>query len=85
MLFRSLQTTILETIPFKINYINDSTLEEGTEEIKQYGADGIKSQTYKILKQNGIIVSKSLLSTDTYSSLEQIVRRGTKKVKNSIQ
>ncbi len=80
-----LQTTILETIPFKINYINDSTLEEGTEEIKQYGADGIKSQTYKILKQNGIIVSKSLLSTDTYSSLEQIVRRGTKKVKNSIQ
>lgn len=75
-----LQTNILETIPFKINYINDNTLEEGVEEIKQYGADGVKSETYKILKQNGIVVSKSLLSTDTYSSLEQIVRRGTKKV-----
>ena len=67
-------------MPFKTNYINDNTLEEGIEEIKQYGADGIKSETYKILKQNGIVVSKSLLSTDTYSSLEQIVRRGTKKV-----
>lgn len=83
-----LQTTILETIPFKTNYINDDSLEEGVEEIKQYGADGVKSQTYKILKQNGIIVSKSLLSTDTYSSLEKIIKKGTKKVQkieNSIQ
>lgn len=76
-----LETIILETMPYKTNYINDNTLEEGIEEIKQYGSDGIKSQTYKILKQNGITVSKSLLSTDTYSSLEKVVRRGTKKVR----
>lgn len=74
-----IQTNILETIPYKTNYINDNTLEEGKEVIKQNGIDGVKSQTYKILKQNGIIISKSLLSTDTYSSLEKIVRRGTKK------
>ena len=75
-----LQTTVLETIAYKTNYINDNTLEEGTEIIEQYGSNGVKSETYKILRQNGVIISKTLLSTDTYSSLEKIVRRGTKKV-----
>lgn len=75
-----IQTQVLETIDYKTNYIDDSTLDEGTEIIEQYGANGAKSQTYKIVKQNGNIISKTLLSTDTYSSLEKIVRRGTKKV-----
>lgn len=75
-----LQTTVLETIAYKTNYIYDNTLDEGTEVIEQYGSNGAKSETYKILRQNGVIISKTLLSTDTYSSLEKIVRRGTKKV-----
>ena len=75
-----LQTKILEDIPYTINYIDDKTLDEGTEIIEQYGSNGGKSETYKILKQNGQIISKTLLSTDTYSSLERIIRRGTKKV-----
>lgn len=75
-----IQTIVLETIPYKINYIDDKTLDEGTEIIEQYGSNGAKSETYKILKQNGAIISKTLLSTDTYSSLERVIRRGTKKV-----
>lgn len=36
--------------------------------------------TYKITKYNGAIISKDLLSNDTYSPLEKIVRKGTKKI-----
>jgi len=75
-----LQTTVLETTEYKTNYIEDNTLDEGIEIIEQYGSKGAKSETYKIVRQNGAIISKTLLSTDTYSSLEKIVRRGTKKV-----
>lgn len=74
-----LQTKTLETIPYKTNYINDNTLEEGVEIIEQNGSNGVKSETYKILKQNGAVISKSLLSSDTYSSLEKVIRKGTKK------
>ena len=75
-----LQTKTLETIPYKTNYINDNTLEEGVEIIEQNGSNGVKSETYKIIKQNGAVISKAVLSTDTYSSLEKVIRRGTKKV-----
>lgn len=75
-----IESTTTEVIPCTINYIKDSTLNEGTEEMKQYGANGAKSVTYKILKYNGVIVSKELLSSDTYSPLERIIRKGTKKV-----
>lgn len=76
-----LQTKTLETIPYKTNYIDDNTLEEGVEIIEQNGSNGVKSETYKILKQNGAVISKSLLSLDTYSSLEKVIRRGTKKLR----
>ena len=75
-----IESTTTEVIPCTINYIKDSSLNEGTEELKQYGANGAKSVTYKILKYNGVIVSKELLSSDTYSPLERIIRKGTKKV-----
>lgn len=74
-----IENTVTEVIPYTINYIKDKTMNQGEEEIKQYGANGAKSVTYKIVKQNGIIVSKTLLSSDTYSALERIVKIGTKK------
>lgn len=74
-----IENTVTEVIPYTINYIKDTTMNQGEEEIKQYGANGAKSVTYKIVKQNGIIVSKTLLSSDTYSALERIVKTGTKK------
>lgn len=75
-----IENKVIEVIQYKTNYIKDNTLNEGTEEIKQYGANGAKSQTYKIVKYNGNIISKTLLSSDTYSPLERIIRKGTKKV-----
>ena len=56
-------------------YVKDSKMKDG-EEIKQYGADGAKSITYKILKYNGIVVSKTVLSEDIYSALDRIIKTG---------
>lgn len=75
----TIQSTITERIPYTVNYIDDPELEEGKEVIEQAGAEGAKSITYKIVKYNGMVVSKTVLSTDTYSALERIIRRGTKK------
>ena len=74
----TIQSEVLDIIPRKITYIEDNTLDEGVEIIEQNGSDGYKSITYKIEKQNGAIVSKTVLSTDTYSQLEQIIKKGTK-------
>ena len=74
-----IQSKILSYIPYTTEYIEDSTLAEGKEVIEQYGHDGCKSEAYKILKKNGKVVSETLLSKDTYSAMERIVRIGTKK------
>lgn len=71
-----IESTIQEVIPYTTKYVKDTNMEDGAEEIKQYGANGAKSVTYKILKYNGIVVSKTLLSNDTYSALERIIKIG---------
>ena len=73
-------TTILNYIPYTVIYEEDNRLEEGTEEVTQNGQKGCKSITYKILKQNGKEVSRSVLSTDTYSAMNKYVTKGTKTV-----
>lgn len=74
-----IESIVTEVIPYTINYIRDTSMKQGEEEIKQYGANGAKSMTYKIVKQNGIIISKTLLSSDTYHALERIIKTGSKK------
>ena len=39
----------------------------------------LRSEGYKIVKQNGKVISRTLLSKDTYNSRNKIVRKGTKK------
>ena len=70
-------------MPYTTNYVNDSYLEQGEEKIKQYGANGAKSVTYKIIEENGVIVSKDIISNDVYSPLERIVIKGSKKVQGA--
>ena len=66
-------------VPFKTEYKDDNTLPEGKEVVEQAGSNGTRSETYKILKKDGKVVSKTLVSRDTYSGKNKIVRRGTKK------
>lgn len=73
-----IEDEIIETIPNTTTYIDDNTLEKGTEITEQQGFEGAKSITYKILKYNGVVESKTLLSNDTYKPMETVIRRGTK-------
>ena len=72
----SLQTSTISTIPFTTTYKDDNTLPAGTEKVKQKGANGIVTQTYKIVKQNGTVVSKDLISKDVYNAMQKIILKG---------
>ena len=72
----SIQTSTVSTIPFSTIYKDDNTLPAGTEKIQQKGANGIVTQTYKIVKQNGSVVSKTLLSKDVYNAMQKIILKG---------
>lgn len=64
------------TVAFKTTYTTDSSLESGQTKVIQGGSNGATSVTYKILKRNGEVVSKDLVSSDTYSPHNKIVARG---------
>lgn len=78
-----ISTTVLEYIPYSTIYENDASLEEGKEKIVQGGANGCRSVTYKIVKQNGKEISRTLLSNDTYDPMNKIVARGGNKAKQT--
>lgn len=74
-----IESTITETIPFTTKYINNSSLPVGYENVVVSGSNGYKSEAYKITKLNGKVISKTLLSKDSYNVRQQEVERGTKK------
>ena len=65
---------VTSIIEMQIQYKHDSSLTKGTEEVERYGEDGCTSETTKTLLKNGIIVSKEVISKDTYNQLTKIVR-----------
>ncbi len=74
-----IETKVIASIPFKVRYVNDSSLAAGKTKVLQGGSNGCKVEAYKVLKQNGQEVSRTLLSRDTYNAMEKIIARGTKK------
>lgn len=78
-----IQPVVLSYIPYTTKYEDDPTLEEGKEVVEQSGYTGCTSETYRIVKLNGEVVSKTLLSKDTYDPMTRIVRRGTKTVETN--
>ena len=70
------ETKTLATLPVTVKYVDDSTLAPGEEVVKQSGHTGVQTETYIIKSKDGKVVSKSLLSKDTYSAMQKIIRRG---------
>lgn len=70
---------IYETTPFETKVEEDPTLEEGTEVIHQPGKEGYKAKAYRVTYDNGVEIARELINNDTYASVPQIVKRGTKK------
>ncbi|MBR6641108.1 MAG: VanW family protein, partial [Clostridia bacterium] len=75
-----LESYITETIPFRTKEQADSNMEIGKTKTIQSGANGYKSVAYRILKDNCKVVSKTLLSQDSYDTTTKIVAVGTKVV-----
>lgn len=69
---------ITKYIQYKTINQEDNTLPVGTTNVIQEGSNGCNAVCYKILKQNGEIISKTLISSDTYSPHNKIVTVGTK-------
>lgn len=74
----SFSTKTVGTIPSTTKYEEDATLPEGTEKVKQKGANGLKTETYITKMLNGKAVSTTLLSKDTYDAMARIIIRSTK-------
>ena len=60
--------------------LQDDTLPEGTRVVTSSGANGCKASGYLVTYENGVQVNKELISTDVYSTRNQVVSVGTKKV-----
>jgi vancomycin resistance protein YoaR len=69
----------VKTTDFVKKYIDDPTLEEGKTKVKQNGMKGYVINTYKIIKQDGKITSKTKIYTSTYRPLDEEILKGTKK------
>ncbi len=70
-----IESKVTNIIESKTEYQTDYTLQKGTEKVIQKGANGCVSETYKSLLKNGIVVSKTLISTDSYNALPTIIKR----------
>ncbi len=81
----SFETKTISTIPYNTTYKDNPSLDEGTEQVIQKGTNGIVTETYKITKLNGAVVSRTFLSKDTYRAMERIVEKGTKKSTDNSQ
>ena len=73
----SIQTKKISTISYTTQYIEDSSLPAGQTVVVQSGSNGQKVEAYKVVKQNGQVISTTLLSKDTYNPMKRIVKVGT--------
>ena len=68
---------VLEVLPFKEQEILDATMPIGTSKITTTGHKGYKVKSYRVTTENGVVVEKKYISTDTYSPVAQVKRVGT--------
>lgn len=72
-----IQSYITQYIKYSTVQKNDSNMAKGTTKVLQNGSNGCKAVCYRILKQNGAVVSKKLVSSDTYNPHNKVVAVGT--------
>lgn len=65
-----------QSIPYTTSYVQDATLLPGQQVVAQAGQPGYKVTTYIEKRLNGEVVSKEILSNDTYSPMKSIIRVG---------
>lgn len=75
----SIETAILGSVPFSTTTIEDDTMFEDETLVEEKGVNGTKVEAYKVIKENGVEVSRTLLAKSNYSPTTKVVRVGTQK------
>jgi vancomycin resistance protein YoaR len=73
---------IIKETDFTIKYKDDPTLPEGTTVVTHNGMKGYVVDTYKLVKENGKVISDKKIHRSVYTPQPQEVSRGTMKVKD---
>lgn len=68
-----LDTELLETLPASLTYVSDHTLSPGSEMVRQAGSTGYVVASYQIKKVDGEVVSRKLISKDTYRPQDRVL------------
>lgn len=71
-----LTSEVTDVIICNTKYVYDSSLRKDQEIVQTLGANGAKSIAYKIVKKNGAIISKTVLSEDSYNPMTKVIRTG---------
>lgn len=69
---------IVQTMYPEEKYVNDSTLDVGTQVVDTAGTVGYKTISYQITYENGVEVNREVISNDTYIKVDKIIKVGTK-------
>ena len=80
-----IETKILETVDYKTQNQNDSSLAKGTTKVIQKPFKGYTSEVYKVYYSEGKEVSRELISKDTYEPVDEIIKVGTKVVAQVVE
>lgn len=72
----TIETKKTATIPYTTQYIQTTDLPAGAQKVVQAGSNGQKIEAYKVTKLNGQVISRTLLSKDTYNAMKKIIHVG---------
>ena len=75
----SIETNVVGYTQYSVTEIKDDTLYEGERKTEEKGSNGTRTEAYKIVKENGEVISRTLLNKSSYSPTSEVVRVGTKK------
>ena len=64
------------SIPYSTSYIQDPTLAPGQQIVSQAGHAGYRVTTYKEVRYNGEVISKDVITNDTYKPMQTVIRVG---------
>ena len=67
---------VTSNIPYTVETITDYTLAPGATVVKQAGQSGCRVTTYKETSLNGAVISKEVISNDTYKAMTRIIKVG---------
>lgn len=75
------KSTFAEKVKYKTEYRDDDSMYEGDKKVIQKGVNGKRVVTARITRENGEIIEKDVLKTETIKkTVKKIVLRGTKPV-----